>query len=282
VNVETSDLAWTPVMDNFGAEVDVDLAGKLSPEVASELQRLFDQRHLLIFREQDIDYDRQRAIASLFGNVLSETKYISNEVDLLGAPRKERDHNPTKTTMFHNDYAFTDRVLEAICLWGESVSDACAGTLYASLRTGYLLLTDDERTRLRGLSAVQAVELFQDTNHLRFKKLPQSKSVLAAAHPLIFTHPRTGEEVLLYIPHFTHSIVDMPDEEAAVWFERFESLLYDESRVYRHRWRPKDLLIWDNIYLQHAREHVGELPDPPPSRTLRRVAIGRAEPNVYA
>ena len=45
--------------------------------------------------------------------------------------------------------------------------------------------------------------------------------------------------------------------------------LYAPANVYRHRWRNGDLVIWDNIALQHARPDQSATP----RRRLRRVAV---------
>jgi taurine dioxygenase len=45
--------------------------------------------------------------------------------------------------------------------------------------------------------------------------------------------------------------------------------MYAPEAVYEHTWREGDLLIWNNIALQHARGHVGQ----GAPRTLRRVAF---------
>ncbi len=58
---------------------------------------------------------------------------------------------------------------------------------------------------------------------------------------------------------------DTSDELIAQLF----GVLYDESNTYRHDWSVGDIVVWDNVALQHSR------PVPPPRvpRTLHRVAI---------
>ena len=45
--------------------------------------------------------------------------------------------------------------------------------------------------------------------------------------------------------------------------------LNDADCTYVHEWAPGDLLIWDNLMLQHARMPF----DPKEARTLRRTPI---------
>jgi alpha-ketoglutarate-dependent taurine dioxygenase len=43
----------------------------------------------------------------------------------------------------------------------------------------------------------------------------------------------------------------------------------DPEHLYRHAWEVGDLLVWDNLLLQHARPDF----DPQERRTLRRCAL---------
>src|SRR3712207_4964518 len=50
---------------------------------------------------------------------------------------------------------------------------------------------------------------------------------------------------------------------------RLFDALYDPTNVYEHRWNNGDLVIWDNIALQHARcDLTGMRP-----RRLQRIAV---------
>jgi taurine dioxygenase len=46
--------------------------------------------------------------------------------------------------------------------------------------------------------------------------------------------------------------------------------LYAPGNRYEHHWEPGDLVVWDNVGLQHARGAVGR----GAPRTLRRIVIG--------
>jgi alpha-ketoglutarate-dependent taurine dioxygenase len=47
----------------------------------------------------------------------------------------------------------------------------------------------------------------------------------------------------------------------------FEHLYAPEDKVLAHHWRTGDLVLWDNLALQHARPNVGI---EGPTRTLRK------------
>ena len=59
-----------------------------------------------------------------------------------------------------------------------------------------------------------------------------------------------------------------PDRSEAVLAELF-AVLYEPGNVVTHEWRSGDLVVWDNLALQHGRpEGTGS-----GERTLRRVAM---------
>jgi taurine dioxygenase len=66
------------------------------------------------------------------------------------------------------------------------------------------------------------------------------------------------------------------DEGRALLDELFAHLYSDRYR-YEHRWAVGDLVLWDNLAVQHARPSVA---DPEP-RILRRVTMG-VEPSDRA
>lgn len=77
-------------------------------------------------------------------------------------------------------------------------------------------------------------------------------------HPLLRQHPTTGETALyLSTPARCIAIEGIASKPA----RRIIEILYRRSRVpsrlYRHSWRPGDLLIWDNRVTMHRADHDG-------------------------
>ncbi len=61
----------------------------------------------------------------------------------------------------------------------------------------------------------------------------------------------------------------MEVDESAELIAEVRSHFHNKDFAYEHDWRTGDLILWDNLVLQHAR-----LPfDPNVTRTLRRTAI---------
>ena len=69
-------------------------------------------------------------------------------------------------------------------------------------------------------------------------------------HPIVRTHPVTGRK-LLYMGHHTSHIVELPYGEGRALLYQLLDFATQPHRVYTHRWRKGDLVMWDNRCLVH-------------------------------
>jgi taurine dioxygenase len=95
-----------------------------------------------------------------------------------------------------------------------------------------------------------------------------------AVHPVVVPHPVTGEPCIYVNEMQTTAILGLAQHESDALLDTLFAHLYDAANIYEHKWRGNDLVVWDNLSLQHARRKVGEHSD----RTLRRVVFGEKAP----
>ena len=69
-------------------------------------------------------------------------------------------------------------------------------------------------------------------------------------HPLVRTHPDTGDKALYLGNHASH-IRGMPEAEGAALLGELLEHTTQRQFVYAHRWRKGDLVMWDNRCLLH-------------------------------
>jgi alpha-ketoglutarate-dependent taurine dioxygenase len=87
--------------------------------------------------------------------------------------------------------------------------------------------------------------------------------------PLCLVHPRTGETILNACEQMTQEIAGLPPDESEEVLGEVFAHLYDPEKLLNHEWHNRDLVVWDNLALQHARPNVAA---DGPRRTLRKVA----------
>ena len=92
---------------------------------------------------------------------------------------------------------------------------------------------------------------------------------VTSIHPLVRTHPATGEKALFVNPQFSRRIVGFKKEES----DYLLNFLYDhiakgQDFQVRVKWAPRTVVVWDNRVTAHsalldwddgARSHVARI-----------------------
>jgi taurine dioxygenase len=247
-------------LDPFGWEVDLDVSAGVSDDEREELVRLYDAGHLLLFRRQDVSAADQVRIAAWFGPVLDEDNsgYVSRDPAIGGLGSSELAP--------HSDLACTPHPLLGLTLYAVDVVDGESSTRYIDAVAAARELPDHLRERARGR---EAMHLWPKDLARRQRSDDAPDDWPGATHPILMTHPRTGDEILYVNGHQTDRVVGFEPEASDDLIDALFAHLYDDRFAYEHRWRGGDLVAWDNLALQHARRPLtGDAP-----RTLRRVVI---------
>lgn len=103
-----------------------------------------------------------------------------------------------------------------------------------------------------------------------------------AVRPLVWTHPVTGRKGLYAPAGSMVSIDGMADAEAHALVRRLKLHAIQDRFCYRHRYRPGDLVMWDNTSTMHAASEVGAALTEADRRLLYRVVpLGLPQPLVH-
>jgi taurine dioxygenase len=245
----------------------------LDDETWDRLRRAFDDRSVLVFRDLDIDEDYQRYLVyGLIGQdpPASPPERADRNGPMLVSNRAEGGAAPYGRLLFHCDTMWAESPQPIISLYGVTVTDPSAPTMFVSMGEGWDALPEELRARVKGLEARHGQleggypnrggdEDVQDT------QFGESRFTVT---PVAHHHPRTGRPMLYVSQQCTIEIVDLPEAENEELLEELFDVLYDDERVLRHEWREKDLVVWDNVAVQHAR---GVVDLEGPERTLRKV-----------
>jgi alpha-ketoglutarate-dependent taurine dioxygenase len=273
-------LRWRPCTPDIGAVVlDCDLAalvergaGRGDP-VVDDLHATWLARHVLVFPGQELAPAHQEAFASWFGPLERSTPqraqrgveapgpvhYISNRVP--GGQAGDGE------LVFHSDSATRRYPIRAVSLYAEAVPSVGGHTVFADAVAGWRTLPAALRARVEPLEALHAFDYDAEAK-------PRSADFAGfqAVHPVVMDHPLTGEPVLYVNRGQTWRLLGLDDDASEALLEALWSHIEAPERRYQHEWRVGDLVLWDNVALQHARTAF----DPAEPRTLRRVVVSGA------
>lgn len=252
-----------PSQDVIGAEIqDVDLAQPLSEEAFNRLEAAFNTHAVLCFRDQRIDEPQLIAFAKRFGEVekiflthyahpqYPEIMYVSN------IKENGRDIGHADAgRVWHTDMSYTARPPRATMLYALEVpvenGVTLGDTLFSSAADAHDALPPETQKRISKLRAIHQVAgrrartgTGQEDQALRYQQP-------AVVHPVVRTHPYTGRKCLYVSKGECEGIEGMPRDEALALIDELADQIIDPRFQHTHRWRVRDLLMWDNCTVQH-------------------------------
>jgi alpha-ketoglutarate-dependent 2,4-dichlorophenoxyacetate dioxygenase len=261
-------IAVAPVTPAFAAEIgDIDLTQPVSAEDFGAIKAAFWEYGVLIFPGQDLTKEQHLSFSAMFGPVEKERTLdpkatpsrfsgefadISNlaaDGNIWGETSRQRMYK-AGNKLWHTDSSF--KRLPSLCslLYARSIAPIGGHTEFADQRAAYDALPDSTKARLGGLVAEHWIvhsrrrSGFTEFNEDEMKRLPPVPQVL------VRTIPQTGRKSLFVASH-AGRILGMPDEEGRALIDELLAHTTQRQFVYTHRWRAKELVMWDNRCTMH-------------------------------
>jgi taurine dioxygenase len=276
-----------PMEGPLGARVTgIDLARPLACDTMVALARALYEHRLLAFPGQDLGMAAYEAFARNWGEPYVETY---DNMAVPGHPAIMEVGNVggvLATEAFRNGAAFwhTDRAYAPECdavtmLYCIHAPAEGGETRFCDLVAAYDALDGATKGEIADLHAFHRYG-GGDREEWEFAVHPMSEEQARqlpppGRHPLARAHSVTGR-VGLYAPAGSWIEVEGLDHDAAAALMRRLKLHAIQDRfVTSYRWRPGDLVLWDNTSTLHAAAPIGPAVDDRTRRLLRRiVALG--------
>jgi taurine dioxygenase len=246
-------------LEPFGVAVTL-ASPALSADAARQLRSRFEQDGLLVVRGLRLDHAEQIEFCRNFGPVHespSENFIVSNvEQDgLLGA----------RELLWHSDVPYLPLPYLAASLHALRVDALAVGTRFVSGFRAWERLPEALQKRVEGLKALHVRErVFDRTNRLT----DLVEGDMCTVHDVVRTDPATGRKYLFVNQAWTALIIGLPEDEGHALQDELNRHFYTDGEVYEHRWAEGDLVLWNNLAVQHSRGKAGS-----GARTLQRVTI---------
>ena len=250
---------------NIGAELfGVNLAEAIhDADLFAEIRVQLLKHRVLFLRDQDISRAEHVAFARRFGE-LEDHPVIGSHPDHPGLVQVYK--NPDSPVDRYENSWHTDAT------WREAPPMGCVlrcvecppvggDTMWANMVVAYERLPDDVKAKLEGLRARHSIEATFGAAMPIEKRLALKAQYPDAEHPVVRTHPETGEKVL-FVNGFTTHFSNYHTAARVRYGQDFsqgapELLRYLISQAsipeyqVRWRWKPNSIAIWDNRSTQH-------------------------------
>lgn len=255
------------LVEGVGAEViGLDTTKEFDDETRSLLKTAFDDYGALVFRGLTIDREYQDKLCRMLIGDESPSS-LEGRPAMFVSNKEEDGAAPYGRLLFHADMMWAEEPFQVLSLYAVNVEPGSATTSVANGAYACANLPEELRQRTQDLHVRQASGQAYNRGgeDLINPKRDQERSVVT---PVIRPHQRTGKPVLYVSQQNTREIVEIPGDEGEQMLQTLFSHIYAPEHVYEHEWHDGDLLVIDNLSVQHSRGYVAL---DGPTRTLRKV-----------
>ncbi|MEP0190964.1 MAG: TauD/TfdA family dioxygenase [Erythrobacter sp.] len=251
-----------PSSASCGATVrGIDLSSNLSASEIASIRTAWLDHKVLAFSDQNMDDDALERFTQIMGDFGDDPFFdpIPGRKNIAAIVREANETTPLFAENWHSDWSFLPQPPSGTCLLAIELPPHGGDTLFSDQVSAFAALPDAEKDELRELNAVHSASrgyapdgLYGDNDVGRSMAIRPSKEARARhSHPLVKPHPETGEEVLFCSISYTVGIEGMDDADALQLVMKLHQWCEQDRFVYRHRWEPGMLVMWDNRCVNH-------------------------------
>ena len=227
----------------------------------ADIKGLLLKHRVLFLRDQDLTRAEHVAFARRFGE-LEDHPVAGSDPDHPGLVRiyRSEEKNPYENN-YHTDGLWRQRPPMGAVLRCVECPEVGGDTIWVNMVEAYARLPEDIKKKIANLRAKASIEHsfgavmpIEERNRLAAENPP-------VEHPVVRTHPETGEKIL-YVGSFTTHFVNYHTPEnvrygldknpgASLLLQYLQSQAMIPEYQVRFRWQPNSVAIWDNRSTQH-------------------------------
>ncbi len=283
-----------PLNPALGAEVrGVDMRKPLDPATFNELHDAWMEHLIVVLPEQHVTDEEHVSFTRNFGEpeIFHQTIMKSKRVrEIFRVSNVDDDGNllpaehPTVkqlllTQTWHTDSSYRTLPCTGSLLHGVEVSRTGGETEFTNMYKVYEALPEKLKQQVEGRKARHDFEYLHTLQPSMKPSTAEERAAMPPVwQPLVRIHPVTRRKSLYISPIYNDEIEGMSPDAAKRLVAELAEFAGQRQFVYRHRWEPDDVLIWDNRCTMHQVTPF----DPRERRVLHRTTIVGDSPVLAA
>lgn len=262
----------TPSDATCGAVVEGASLNSLTNASWSAILQAFVSYGVLVFHEQDLTEEQHVAFAERFGPLdrydertpfLDQTTKgpgkpiisVMSNLDNKGTHLTDSAHPQMKRMAgngaWHADSSFKPKGAKASVLAGIEVPSNGGETEFADMQAAFDALDEEQQARLDTLEAWHSIVYSRAISGGIAQEAPMDPTEAPGAkHALVRRHPDTGKRSLCLGSHACY-VYGMGVSDGQSMLRELLIHACQPPRVYVHRWRQGDVVVWDNRRVLH-------------------------------
>ena len=256
----------------------VPTGGALGAEIRNVDLRTIDERDfavilgawhdhlLLLFREQELSDDDLVAFSKRFGELdwapvqESGRRFVEGHPEIYVVSNVLENGVPIGSlgageATWHTDMSYLEVPPKASMLYALEVPPAGGDTYFNNMYVAYESLPEELKRRIEGLS-LKHDGTYNSGGYLRqgVAAVDDPRTSPGTYHPLICTHPETQRRALYLGRRRNAYISGLPLPESESLLDQLWEYATRPALAWGHKWRPGDLVLWDNRCTMHRRD----------------------------
>jgi len=264
-----------PTKAALGAEIrGVDLR-TIDDAAFAEIHRTWLQHVMLVFRGQSLQAQDLVNLVRRFGTPVTSSGLHKRDLkeragnELLNLPPEVTIVSNVKQegksvgilgdgeVVWHSDFSFKERPTAARMLVAMEIPPREAGgtTFFLNCYAAYDALSPEMKKRVSGMTIKQA-DIVDTAMKVRPGMSPDMdiRTVPGPSHPVISTHPETGNNMLFLGRRHGAYVNGCSLEESEALLNQLWEHCAQPRFWYEHTWAVGDVVVWDNRAILHRRD----------------------------
>ncbi|KAI1435396.1 hypothetical protein GGR50DRAFT_694258 [Xylaria sp. CBS 124048] len=159
--------------------------------------------------------------------------------------------NRVSSVAWHTDVSYEQQPPGTTFLYIFDKPESGGDTIFSNTAEAYNRLSPLFQERLHGLKATHSG--VEQVAAAHAKGSTNRREPVINTHPIVRTHPATGEKALYVNPQFTREIVGMKKEESeAILKFLYNHIAFGADFQARVKWEEGTVVVWDNRVTQHS------------------------------
>lgn len=283
----------TPLHPALGASIrGIDLREPMDPETFQEVHDAWMEHLVVVFPDQPITDEEHVAFTRHFGEpeifhqkiirsrAMKEIFRVSNVDDdnNLMPPSHPTVKQVSLAQLWHTDSSYKEMPCVGSLLHGVEISRTGGETQFINMYMVFDELPDRLRQQVEGRRACHDFENLHRLSDLKPLTEAERAAMPPAWQPMVRRHPVTGRKSLYISPIYNDAVEGLDTEAARRLIDDLTAFAAQPRFMYKHRWEPHDVLMWDNRCTVHAvTPH-----DPTERRVMHRTTISGDQPVLAA
>lgn len=236
-----------------------DLSQPTTVELAAQIHQALLDHQIVVVRGQALTKEQQYNFTLNFGELEEHVaRHSDGRYGLVhSVTNLDRDGNPTGALDTRGNYFWhTDKSYHAVpslmtMLHAVELPPEGGNTQFANMVLAYRALPDSMKERLAGLRAIHSWEASRLASGSKPASEEEKRERPPVSHPIVRTHPETGEKALYMGTHAAGGVEGLGAEEGRALLAELLTHATQPQFIYTHPWRQGDLIVWDNRALLH-------------------------------